>query len=104
MHFYYHVSIFFFENAIFSNVLSFFLSIHLHLYFLLFANLFGFQTFPNLVFQAPFRTCTWQEWGGGTTPQQANNNITRRGMNINNTRQGASNNKGRLSEYLNKQQ
>jgi hypothetical protein len=52
MHFYYHVSNFFFENAIFSNVLSFFLSLHLHLYFLLFANLFGFQTFPNLVFQA----------------------------------------------------
>jgi len=67
----YYVFIFFFENAKFSNFPSFFLSFHLHLYYLLFANVFGFQTFPNLAFQAPSIICTWQEGGwGNTTPNK----------------------------------
>jgi len=32
---------------------------------------FGFQTFPNLAFQAPSIICTWQEGGwGNTTPNK----------------------------------
>jgi len=67
--------------------------------------LVGFQTFPNLAFQAPSKTYIWQEGGpGSNTPQQSNNNIRRQKTNNSNTRQRASDNKGRLSEYLNKQQ
>jgi len=44
VHFYYHVSTFLCEDAIFSKFPSFFLPFHLHYYFLLFVDLAKFQT------------------------------------------------------------